>query len=224
MKVFNRITKVPLLVDIDTGFGEAFGIARTIRELQRAGVAAVHMEDQVSAKRCGHRPGKQLVSSEEMCDRIKAAISARSDPEFVIMARTDALASEGLDSALKRAENYVNAGADMLFVEACTKLEHYKLFYENFPQVPILANITEFGKTPLFTKEELAQVGVSMVLYPLSAHRAMAKAALAVYASILEKGHQKDVIPLMQTREELYQMLDYYKYEQTLDNLFEKHQ
>lgn len=220
-----RITsccKLPLLVDIDTGFGEAFGIARTIAQLERAGVAAVHMEDQVSAKRCGHRPGKQIVSTREMVDRLKCAVAARTNADFVIMARTDSLASEGLDSALKRCEAYLEAGAEMLFVEACTTLEDYRAFSSHFgSSVPLLANITEFGKTPLYSVEELASAGVSLVLYPLSAHRAMAKAAFTVYSSIVKEGHQRDVIPLMQTRKQLYDVLNYHHYEETLDRMFQ---
>lgn len=216
-KRVTSICKLPLLVDIDTGFGSAFNIARTVRELEKVGVAAVHIEDQIVAKRCGHRPGKQIVSKEEMVDRIKVAVSARKNPDFVIMARTDSLANEGLDKALERAEAYIKAGADMLFPEACYTLEDYKAFSQF--KVPILANITEFGKTPLFTREELDKAGVSIVLYPLSAHRAMAKAALSVYQTILKEGTQKSSLPLMQTREELYQMIDYYKYEKELDDL-----
>lgn len=216
-----RITSIcpntPLLVDIDTGFGSTFNIARTIRELEKVGVAAVHIEDQVVAKRCGHRPGKSIVSKEEMVDRIKVAVGARKNKDFVIMARTDSLANEGLDKALERAEAYIRAGADMLFPEACYTLEDYKAFASL--KVPILANITEFGKTPLFTKEELDKAGVSMILYPLSAHRAMAKVALTVYQTILKEGTQKSLLPIMQTREELYQMIDYYKYEKELDEL-----
>jgi methylisocitrate lyase len=214
-------TKLPLLVDIDTGFGQAFNIQRTVRELERIGVAAVHIEDQVTAKRCGHRPRKQIVGLEEMVDRIKVAVSARQNPDFVIMARTDALANEGIESALKRAQAYVDAGADMLFPEACTTLEQYQMFCQHI-NVPVLANITEFGKTPLFTIEELSKAGVSMALYPLSAFRAMSLAALNVYSCIKRNGTQAPVLDQMQTREELYQYLDYYKYEQALDNLFTK--
>jgi len=220
------VTKLPLLVDIDTGFGAAFNIARTIREMERAGVAAVHIEDQEAAKRCGHRPGKQIVPIEEMVDRIKAAVDARTDPNFVIMARTDALANEGIESAVKRAKAYVAAGADMLFPEACTKLAEYTRFVSEMSppnthkDTPVLANITEFGNTPLFSTTELGSVGVSMVLYPLSAHRAMARAAHEVYKAILKDGNQQNVVNLMQTRNELYEMLDYYKYEETLDRLF----
>jgi len=221
-------TKLPLLVDIDTGFGSAFNMARTVRELERAGAAAVHLEDQEQAKRCGHRPNKQIVSLEEMVDRIKAAVSGRTDPDFVIMARTDSLASEGLESAIKRARAYIDAGADMLFAEACRTLDDYRAFREALSQpkytkdVPILANITEFGKTPLFTVDELGSAGMDMVLYPLSAHRAMSKAALQVYDAIIKEGSQKSVIPLMQTRAELYDVLQYHKYEEQLDKLFEQ--
>jgi methylisocitrate lyase len=210
---------VPLLVDIDTGFGGAFNIARTIREMERAGVAAVHIEDQVVQKRCGHRPGKEIVSSEEMQDRIKAAVDARHDKDFVIMARTDALAVVGIDAAIERAVSYVKAGADMIFAEAMTELAHYKKFKEAV-KVPLLANATEFGKTPLYTKEELKAVGVDMILYPLSAFRAMNKAALDVYQTIRRDGHQKNVVDKMQTREELYDFLDYHTYEKKLDTLF----
>jgi len=228
-----RITSqcsLPLLVDIDTGFGSAFGIARCIRELQRAGAAAVHMEDQVADKRCGHRPGKQIVHKLEMIDRIKAAVDARTDESFVIMARTDALASEGMTSAIDRAVAYMNAGADMLFPEACTKLEQYKEFttamsadkMSDKKDRPVLANITEFGETPLYTNSQLGGVGVSLVLYPLSAHRAMAKAASTVYSAILKEGTQQSVLPLMQTRKELYSAINYHHYEQTLDRLFAK--
>ncbi|WP_163556107.1 methylisocitrate lyase [Helicobacter suis] len=211
----------PLLVDADTGFGGAFNIARTVKELSRAGAAAMHIEDQVSQKRCGHRPNKELVSVQEMCDRIKAALDAKLDPDFVIMARTDAYSIEGLDRAIDRSLAYVEAGAEMLFAEAVSKLEDYKTFTKAV-KVPVLANITEFGKTPYFSQEELKQVGIAMVLYPLSANRAMNKAALEVYKSILKHGHQKEVLELMQTREELYEMLDYYAYEQKLDALFKK--
>ena len=212
-------TEVPLLVDIDVGWGGAFNIARTIREMIRSGVAAVHMEDQVAQKRCGHRPNKEIVSTEEMCDRIKAAVDARSDENFTVMARTDALASEGLDAAIGRAVSYVEAGADMIFAEAMTDLAHYQKF-KDAVKVPLLANITEFGKTPLYSKDELAGVGVDMVLYPLSAFRAMNKAALGVYEAIRRDGHQKNVVDAMQTREELYEMLNYHDYEQKLDKLF----
>lgn len=217
-------TRLPLLVDIDTGFGSAFNIQRTIMEMERAGVAGVHIEDQVTAKRCGHRPGKQIVTTEEMVDRIKVAVAARKDKDFVIMARTDSLANEGIEAAIKRAEAYIAAGADMLFPEALTELGQYERFTKAFPNIPILANLTEFGKTPLFTTEELATVGVSLALYPLSASRAANAAALAVYQTILKDGTQKNSLSSMQTREELYQFLDYYKYENQLDVLFGKNQ
>jgi|SRR5208337_3828186 len=219
-----RITdacSLPLLVDIDTGWGGAFNIARTIRQMIKAGAAAVHIEDQVSAKRCGHRPGKELVPAEEMADRIKSAIDARTDPHFVIMARTDALASEGLVRAIERAQAYVAAGADMIFAEAVTELGQYKQFREAVG-VPILANITEFGKTPLFTREELATAGVDIILYCCAAYRAMNAAALKVYEAIRTHGTQKSVLPLMQTRDELYKFLDYHAYERKLDDLFAK--
>jgi methylisocitrate lyase len=220
-----RITDVcdlPLLVDVDTGFGaSAFNVARTTRAIGKAGAAAMHIEDQVGAKRCGHRPGKELVSSEEMCDRIRAAVDARSDESFVIMARTDALAGEGLDSALERAKSYVDAGADMLFPEAITDLAMYRRFADA-AKVPILANITEFGKTPLFTVDELRSANVAIVLYPLSAFRAMNKAALAVYEALRKTGTQKSALPQMQTRDELYEFLNYHSYEQKLDELFSR--
>jgi methylisocitrate lyase len=217
-----RITdasELPLLVDIDTGWGGAFNIARTIRSMIKAGVAAVHMEDQVSEKRCGHRPGKELVPKEEMVDRIKAAIDARNDPGFVIMARTDAIAGEGLDAAIDRARAYVAAGADMIFAEAVTDLADYRTF-KHAVGVPILANITEFGKTPLFTTQELGGMGVDIVLYCCSAYRAMNAAALNVYETIARTGTQRDLIPTMQSREDLYTYLDYHGYEQKLDALF----
>ena len=217
-----RITDVcdlPLLVDIDTGFGGAFNIARTIRSVIKAGVAAIHMEDQVATKRCGHRPGKAIVSKAEMVDRIKAAVDARTDEDFVIMARTDALAVEGMDSAVERAVACVEAGADMIFPEAIKTLEQYREF-KRAVGVPILANITEFGHTPLFTTPELGEAGVDIVLYCCSAYRAMNKAAYDTYVSIMQQGHQKDVLELMQTREELYQHLGYHDYERKLDNLF----
>jgi methylisocitrate lyase len=223
-----RITnacELPLLVDIDTGWGGAFNIARTIREMAKAGAAAVHIEDQVSAKRCGHRPGKELVPTEEMVDRIKAAvdakIAARIDPEFVIMARTDALAGEGLARTIERAQAYVAAGADMIFAEAVTDLATYTAI-RNAVGVPILANITEFGKTPIFTRDELAAAGVDIILYCCAAYRAMNAAALKVYETIRAEGTQKSVLPLMQTRDELYRYLDYHAYEQKLDELFAK--
>jgi methylisocitrate lyase len=210
---------LPLLVDIDTGWGGAFNIARTIRQMIKAGAAAVHIEDQVSAKRCGHRPGKELVPAEEMVDRIKAAVDARTDPHFVLMARTDALASEGMARAIERAQAYVAAGADMIFAEAVTELAQYTAFRKAVG-VPILANITEFGKTPLFTREELAAAGVDIILYCCAAYRAMNAAALKVYEAIRTEGTQKSVLPRMQTRDELYEYLDYHAYEQKLDELF----
>ncbi|MGI9131090.1 MAG: methylisocitrate lyase [Candidatus Nanopelagicaceae bacterium] len=217
-----RITDVcdtPLLVDIDTGFGaSAFNIARSVRSINKAGAAAIHIEDQVGAKRCGHRPNKELVSKAEMVDRIKAAVDARIDDSFVIMARTDALAVEGLDSALDRAHAYIEAGADALFPEAITDLPTYKKFTDVI-KVPVLANITEFGMTPLFTTSELASVGVAIVLYPLSAFRAMNKAAENVYEAVRRDGSQKAVLETMQTREELYQRINYYEYESALDKL-----
>ena len=220
-----RITDVcdlPLLVDVDTGFGSsAFNVARTTRSLVKFGAAAMHIEDQVGAKRCGHRPGKELVSLQEMCDRIKAAVDARSDPAFVIMARTDALASEGLERAVERARNYVAAGADMIFPEAITELAMYRQFAEAV-QVPVLANITEFGQTPLFTLDELRSAGVAIALYPLSAFRAMNQAALGVYQATRRAGTQKDVVATMQTRDELYDFLGYHAYEQKLDQLFNR--
>jgi methylisocitrate lyase len=220
-----RITEVcdlPLLVDCDTGFGaSAFNVARTVRSLIKAGAAATHIEDQVGAKRCGHRPGKELVSAEEMCDRIKAAVDARTDREFVIMARTDGLAGEGLDAALARAAKYAAAGADMIFPEAVTELAQYRQFVAA-AKVPVLANITEFGKTPLFTLDELRSAGVAIALYPLSAFRAMNKAALAVYETLRRQGTQKEVLGMMQTRDELYDFLDYHAYERKLDDLFAK--
>ena len=214
-------TELPLLVDIDTGWGGAFNIARTIRSMIKAGAAAVHIEDQVSAKRCGHRPGKELVPAEEMVDRIKAAVDARIDEQFVIMARTDALASEGLALAVERAQAYIGAGADMIFAEAVTELAMYTQFREA-AGAPVLANITEFGQTPLWTREELAQAGVDMILYCCAAYRAMNAAALKVYETIRAEGSQKSVLPLMQTRAELYRYLDYHAYEQKLDELFAK--
>ena len=218
-----RITdasSLPLLVDIDTGFGGAFNIARTIKSVEKAGAAAVHLEDQIQAKRCGHRPNKAIVSLEEMIDRVKSAVDAKKDSNFCIMARTDALAVEGLNSALDRAHACVEAGADMIFPEAINDLETYKIFTDQL-DVPVLANITEFGATPLFTTEELRDVGISIVLYPLSPFRAMNKAALNVYRGIREEGTQKNLIGQMQTREELYDFLDYHHYEQKLDQLFQ---
>jgi methylisocitrate lyase len=212
---------LPLLVDIDTGWGGAFNIARTIRSMEKAGAAAVHIEDQVGQKRCGHRPGKELVAAGEMVDRIKAAVDARVDEQFVIMARTDALANEGLAAAIERAQGYVAAGADMIFAEAVTELGRYTEFRRALC-VPILANITEFGQTPLFTREELRDAGVDIVLYCCAAYRAMNAAALKVYEAIRAEGTQKSVVPLMQTRAELYKYLDYYGYEKKLDELFAK--
>lgn len=209
----------PLLVDIDTGWGGAFNIARSVKSVAKAGAAAVHIEDQVSAKRCGHRPNKAVVSQAEMVDRIKAAVDARTDPDFVIMARTDALAVEGLQSAMDRACACVEAGADMIFPEAMTELSMYKQFVDAV-KVPVLANITEFGSTPLFTVAELATADVSMVLYPLSAFRAMNKAALTVYETMRAEGTQKNVVGMMQTRMELYEHLGYHAFEQKLDELF----
>ena len=212
---------LPLLVDIDTGWGSAFGIQRTIREMTKAGAAAVHIEDQVAAKRCGHRPGKELVSREEMCDRIKAAVDAKADKNFVLMARTDAAANEGIKSAIDRAYAYLEAGADMIFAEALTTLDEYKEFCGTIC-VPVLANITEFGKTPLFTAKELASAGVSMALYPLSAFRAQSATALDVFRAIRQDGTQKAVVDKMQTRKDLYEILNYHSYETKLDELFEK--
>jgi methylisocitrate lyase len=219
-----RITDVcplPLLVDIDTGFGGAFNLARSVRSLIKAGAAGCHIEDQVQAKRCGHRPNKQIVPTAEMVDRIKAAVDARTDPDFVIMARTDALASEGLNSALDRAAACVEAGADMIFPEAVTALDQYRAFAK-LTSVPILANITEFGSTPLFTLDELRSADVSLALYPLSAFRAMNAAALNVYQHIRTDGTQQHVVNTMQTRADLYDFLNYHAYEQKLDELFAK--
>jgi len=214
------VASVPLLVDVDTGFGtSAFNIARTVRSLIKAGAAAMHIEDQVGAKRCGHRPGKELVSGAEMVDRIKAAADARTDPAFVIMARTDALAVEGLDAAIARARACVEAGADMIFPEAITELSMYRRFADAVG-VPILANITEFGQTPLFTLDELREARVAIALYPLSAFRAMNKAALHVYRTLRRDGTQRAVVDTMQTRAELYDFLGYHAYEQKLDALF----
>ncbi len=214
-------TSLPLLVDIDTGWGSALNIARTIRELERAGAAAVHIEDQVQAKRCGHRPNKAIVPTSEMVDRIKAAVDARSNPDFVIMARTDAFAQEGLDGALARAIAYREAGADMLFPEALTELSTYSAFAKEV-SIPVLANITEFGKTPLFTRDDLRDAGVAIALYPLSAFRAMNAAALVTYETLREQGTQQSLINQMQTRDELYQHLGYHAYEERLDELFKK--
>jgi methylisocitrate lyase len=217
-----RITsasRLPLLVDADTGWGEALGIQRTTRDMIRAGAAAIHLEDQVAAKRCGHRPGKELVATTEMCDRIKAAVDARIDPAFVVMARTDAASVEGVAAAIQRARAYREAGADMIFAEALTSLEEYKTFCEAV-DVPVLANMTEFGKTPLFTVSELASSGVGLALYPLSAFRAMSAAALEVFGAIRKDGTQRGVVGKMQTRAELYEFLDYHAYEAKLDKLF----
>ena len=213
------VTTLPVMVDIDTGWGGAFNIARTIRSFQKSGAAAVHMEDQVGTKRCGHRPGKEVVSKEEMVDRVKAAVDARTDANFVIMARTDALAVEGINAAIDRACAYVEAGADMIFPEAITALPMYRQF-KDAVKVPILANITEFGHTPLFTTAELASVNVDMVLYCCGAYRAMNKAALGFYQTLRAEGTQKSVVPTMQTRAELYEYLGYHAYEQKLDALF----
>lgn len=220
-----RITDVcplPLLVDADIGFGSsAFNVARTVKSISKAGAAALHIEDQIGAKRCGHRPNKAIVSKEEMVDRIRAAVDARTDPDFVIMARTDALAVEGLEAAIDRACAYVEAGADMLFPEAITELSMYRQFADTV-QVPILANITEFGATPLFTIDELRSAHVAMALYPLSAFRAMNRAAEQVYNVLRQEGTQKSVIDMMQTRNELYESINYYQYEEKLDALYTK--
>jgi len=220
-----RITDVcdlPLLVDVDTGFGaSAFNVARTTRSLIKFGAAAMHIEDQVGAKRCGHRPGKELVAPDEMADRIKSAVDARTDPGFVIMARTDALASEGLEKSIERSVRYVEAGADMIFPEAITDLPMYKKFADAV-KVPVLANITEFGKSPMFTVEELRSANVALVLYPLTAFRAMNKAALKVYEGLRKTGSQKSLLGEMQTREELYDIINYHSYEKKLDELFSR--
>ena len=215
------VTELPLLVDADTGFGSAFNIARTVRSLIASGAGAMHIEDQVQAKRCGHRPGKAIVAKGEMVDRIKAAVDARTDPEFVVMARTDALAVEGIERAIDRAVACVEAGADMIFPEAVTELAAYRRFADAV-RVPILANITEFGVTPLFSVDELARAGVGIVLYPLSAFRAMNAAALDVYAKLRKEGTQKASVGAMQTRDDLYKYLGYHDYEQKLDALFQK--
>ena len=215
------VTGLPLLVDADTGFGAAFSIARTTRDLARAGVAGMHLEDQVQAKRCGHRPGKELVAAPEMADRIRAAVDARVDAGFVVMARTDAHAVEGQRAAIDRASAYVEAGADMIFAEALTTLDEYREFTRAL-QVPVLANITEFGRTPLFTTAELGEAGVRLVLYPLSAFRAMSRAAEQVYGAIRKDGTQRAAIDRMQTRDELYTVLGYHDYERKLDELFSR--
>ena len=212
-------TDLPLLVDADTGWGTAFNIARTARELIRAGAAGMHLEDQVQAKRCGHRPGKALVAAAEMADRIKAAVDGRIDPSYVIMARTDAHAVEGQGAAIERAARYVEAGADMIFAEALTTLDEYRQFTRAIA-VPVLANITEFGKTPLFTVAELGEAGVGLVLYPLSAFRAMSQAASNAYATLRKEGTQRSIVANMQTRAELYEVLGYHEYENKLDALF----
>ena len=212
---------LPLLVDVDTGWGMAFNISRTIREMIRAQAAAVHIEDQIQAKRCGHRPNKQIVSADEMVDRIKAAVDGRTDDDFVIIARTDAFANEGREAALERVRRYVEAGADMIFPEALYTLEDYRAFCGNV-EVPVLANMTEFGRTPLFGVEELREAGVDLVLYPLSAFRAMSRAAVDVYRTIREDGTQSGLTDRMQTREQLYDVLGYHDYEQKLDALFSK--
>jgi len=213
------VTELPLLVDADTGWGTAFNIARTTREMIRAGAAGMHIEDQEQAKRCGHRPNKSTVTTAEMCDRIKAAVDARTDEEFVVMARTDAFADEGKGGSLDRVTAYIDAGADMIFAEALHTLDDYRAFTDAI-DVPVLANLTEFGLTPYFTVAELSEVGVSMVLYPLSAFRAMSQAAVKVYETILSQGTQAPVLDNMQTREELYEVLGYHAYEQKLDELF----
>ena len=211
-------TDRPLLVDADTGWGNAFSVTRTVREMIRAGAAGVHLEDQATAKRCGHRPNKEIVSADEMCDRLKAACDGRTDADFVLMARTDAVASEGVDAAIERACRYREAGADMIFAEALRTLEEYRRFVEAVG-VPVLANITEFGQTPMFTVEELGGAGVRLALYPLSAFRAMNAAALEVYRTIRRDGTQAAVLPTMQTRAELYEFLNYHAYEEQLDAL-----
>ncbi|MEX0732471.1 MAG: methylisocitrate lyase [Aquisalimonadaceae bacterium] len=216
-------TDVPLLVDVDTGWGGAFNIARTVREMERAGVAAIHLEDQVQTKRCGHRPNKALVSAEEMADRVKAGVDARRDDAFVFMARTDAHASEGMQSAIDRANRYVEAGADMIFAEALHSLDEFRVFTAAV-NVPVLANITEFGETPLFTVVELREAGVAMALYPLSAFRAMSRAAESVYGALRREGTQAAVVNGMQTRAELYDVVNYHAYEEKLDALFSKDQ
>ncbi|MBV9272361.1 MAG: methylisocitrate lyase [Verrucomicrobia bacterium] len=215
-------TELPLMVDADTGWGNAFGIARTIRELSRAGAAGCHIEDQVQAKRCGHRPNKELVETWDMEDRIKAAVDAKVDPAFMVMARTDAVAVEGLDRALERSRKYVEAGADLIFAEAVANLEGYRRFTQNLG-VPVLANLTEFGKTPLYSLEEMRASGIRIVLYPLSAFRAMAAAAESVYQTIRQTGSQQGVLSAMQTREHLYEILNYHDFESQLDS-FSKHQ
>jgi methylisocitrate lyase len=215
------VTRLPLLVDVDTGWGHAFAIGRTVREMWRAGAAGVHIEDQVAAKRCGHRPGKALVPAGEMVDRIRAAVDARIDPAFVVMARTDAVAVEGIEAAVERACLYREAGADMIFAEAVTGLDHYRRFAAEVG-IPVLANMTEFGVTPLYSREELGAAGVGLVLYPLSAFRAMSAAALRVFRTIRDTGSQQEVVGEMQSRAELYEVLGYHAYEEKLDELFGK--
>ena len=221
VKRITNATSLPLLVDIDTGWGGAFNISRTVKEMINSGCAAVHMEDQISQKRCGHRPNKSLVSSAEMQDRIKAAVDGRHDESFFLMARTDAIASEGINAAIDRAAAYVEQGADGIFLEAATSLEEYKIFKEHI-KTPLLANITEFGKTPLFTKDQLGDVGVDMVLFPLTAFRAMSKAAEKIYISLAKDGTQDGLLDIMQTREELYERLNYHSFEEKLDELYNK--
>lgn len=215
------ISDLPLLVDIDTGWGSAFNIARSIKSMIKAGAAGVHLEDQVHAKRCGHRPKKEIVEVEEMCDRIKAAMDAKHDKNFVFMARTDALQLEGLDKTIERIQRYVEAGAEMIFFEGVTDIAQFEALTKSC-KVPVLANITEFGVTPLYTRDELKKAGVQLILYPLSAFRAMSKAAENVYQTIRTKGTQESVIPEMQTRDQLYDVLNYHQFEQTLDDLFAK--
>ena len=221
VKRITSASSLPLLVDIDTGWGGAFNISRTIKEIIQAGAAAVHIEDQVSQKRCGHRPNKSLVSSAEMEDRIKAAVDGRTDEAFFIMARTDSFANEGMSGAIERAQNYIENGADGIFLEAVSSLDDYKTLKESI-SAPVLANITEFGKTPLFTKDELSLVGVDMMLFPLSAFRAMSQIAEKVYISLAKDGTQDSLLDIMQTREELYERLNYHEYENKLDELFSK--
>jgi len=221
VKRITNASSLPLLVDIDTGWGGAFNISRTIKEMIQAGAAAVHIEDQVSQKRCGHRPNKSLVSSAEMEDRIKAAVDGRTDEAFFIMARTDSFANEGMSGAIERAQSYIENGADGIFLEAVSSLDDYKKLKESI-SAPVLANITEFGKTPLFTKDELSSVGVDMMLFPLSAFRAMSQIAEKVYISLAKDGTQDSLLDIMQTREELYERLNYHEYENKLDELFSK--
>ena len=220
-KRIRGVTNLPLLVDIDTGWGGAFNISRAIKEMCRSNVSAIHIEDQVDQKRCGHRPNKEMVSEFEMIDRIKTCVDSKENDDFFIIARTDAFANEGIQKSIDRVSAYIEAGADAIFAEAMTDIKQYKVIKDQI-NVPILANMTEFGKTPLYTLEELKDVGVDMILYPLSAFRAMNNAALAVYKNILDNGHQKNSINQMQTRDELYEFLDYHSYEEKLDNLFKK--